>query len=292
MTKTKPPNPGIYPDVPDDEYHAWDAVNQSAIKEGVYSMRRMRHALDGGDPPTDAMIFGTALHTYCLQPENMLDDYIAAPKVDRRTKAGKEKWAQFQTTAAGKTIVDEDQLAMMRAMRARLKANDAAARLLWGEGGQSELSAVWRDPGSGVLCKLRADRLVSDSGPVVICGDLKSTRAGGADPRTFARSAATFGYHIQAAFYLDGLCTLLGKDPNHALFYIIAAEKHTEAGDVAVYYFDFRSVERGREIYKRVLADVAVCQQMDSWGGYPQTEQPLTLPPWVFYDGDAPEGDF
>ena len=82
------------------------------------------------------------------------------------------------------------------AMAAAVRSHQAAAELL--RDGQAEQSFWWDDADTGLRCKCRPDWL---NGATVI--DLKTTTD--ASPAGFAKSCATFRYHVQASHYLAGL---------------------------------------------------------------------------------------
>jgi hypothetical protein len=49
--------------------------------------------------PTDAMKQGSLVDCLITEPQNFDRKYVVAPKVDRRTKAGKEAWAACEEQA-------------------------------------------------------------------------------------------------------------------------------------------------------------------------------------------------
>jgi len=81
MTERTPaPEPGIYPDVPFDEYAAWDAVNHSTLKTAEVSLERYKHCRDtGGGVDSAARLEGRVLHAYLLEPAVAATRYVATP---------------------------------------------------------------------------------------------------------------------------------------------------------------------------------------------------------------------
>ena len=82
-----------------------------------------------------------------------------------------------------------------------------------------EIAIVWDDPETGLRCKARID-FVSEYDGWTVVGDLKSSI--NAAPKQWARAVANYGYHRQAAFYLDG-CNAIS--PHDRLFAWIIQEK-------------------------------------------------------------------
>jgi len=104
--------------------------------------------------------------------------------------------------------------------------------------------------------------------------DLKSTQDAS---EHFAKSCANYGYHRQAAMYLDGLRTL-GLDAEHFIF--VAAEKAPPYA-VGVYELDYDAIERGRDLYRADLELLARCMERDEWPAYSPELVTLSLPRWA-----------
>lgn len=87
--------PGIYQDISNEDYHnspECNALSAGGIKSILKTPAHFK-AAQTGNSPTPAMIFGSAAHSYILTPQ--LGEVVQAPDINRRTKAGKEEWAEF-----------------------------------------------------------------------------------------------------------------------------------------------------------------------------------------------------
>lgn len=184
----------------------------------------------------------------------------------------KAQWAENNGHRNVLTTEGWDQLHRMRdAVMAH-----PAARALMSRPGKAEQSVYWIDPTTGELCRCRPDfwtdcDLVVD---VKTCDD--------ASPEGFAHSIQKWRYHVQDAFYTDGL-TAAGRPPRAFLF--LAVEKDAcvvdgQAKGVAVYALDAESRELGRAQYRENLAQYAQCRQSGKWPGYGEKVQPIGLPVW------------
>ena len=81
------------------EYHAdYSRVSNSMLSVFRQSRRRyFQRFVEQSMPapePTAAMQLGSLVHTLLLEPDDAAK-LVVAPKVDRRTKAGKEEWQAF-----------------------------------------------------------------------------------------------------------------------------------------------------------------------------------------------------
>ena len=268
------PDHGWHLGVPEDVYHQqWAAVSRSNL---VRVLRSPAHAMaDRGTSPGRAMVVGSACHALALEgPEAYAARYAVAPRVDRRTKAGKVAWAAFSdmskmTGQEVLTAVEGDQVEAM-AMAAR--AFKPFAELL-DQPHTAEGSLVWTDKDSGLLCKARPD--LAAEGVLV---DFKTSRD--ARPRPFARDAVDYGLDMQAAFYLDGWRAVHGESLRGKLFAFCVVEKTAPHG-VVWYYPDDAMIDNGRARYKRALALWAYCVEAGEWPSYSNQPQMLSLPPWA-----------
>ena len=103
--------------------------------------------------PTAAMLFGTLVHSMVLEPESVDALYLASPRFDRRTKAGKEALAEFEAQAEGKVVVDMDTFQRAQRTAEAVLTHPTAGPLF--KGGNAEITARWEQ--HGLPCKARVD---------------------------------------------------------------------------------------------------------------------------------------
>ena len=221
------------------------------------------------------MRVGTAIHTAVLEPETFLDRYVILPEgIDRRTKDGKAEYAilEGKAEAKGAQLLPYADFDKVMAIKSACHTHPMAKQLF--RDGKAEMSVFWTDEETGVLCKCRPDWLLGGDNPAIL--DLKSTED--ASPDGFTRSAYKYRYHVQAAWYLDGLEAALGVKPD--VFMFLAVEKSAPYAP-AFYYADDAMITAGRAEYRRLLRLFAKCQSENDWPGYPTKLQALTLPKWA-----------
>ena len=264
--------PGIRNDLSNDTYHATAGISKSGLdliarSPAHYAARYLQGVRQ---EPTPAMTEGTAFHAAALEPERFAADYVVSPDVRRGTKA----WDAFVAKHPGREILkpaDYDRIARM----AEAVHRHTFARTLL-TGGRTEQSVFWRDEETGVLCKCRPDYWRADNTIV----DLKSTTDAGRV--AFEKAVAKYRYHVQAAFFADGIHSVTGIEPGifDLDFCFIAVEKEPPYGG-AVYLASAAMVETGRRIYRENLALYADCLNAGIWPGYPETVQTIDLPRWA-----------
>lgn len=268
------PEPGIYNNVPMSEYHKWPAISNSGLGHLSRSPAHYKAYLDEPPADTKAFQFGRAVHSAILEPDVFKDQYVCAPPLDRRTKAGKEAWAVLVEERGAENILAESDYLTCLKMRASVWKRKAATGLLGGDG-NCEVSAIFVDDTTGVTCKVRADRISPKlAGGTIV--DLKTTTD--ASLLNFEKSIFNFGYHRQGAFYLAGFYAA-GIDVQH--FSIIAVEK-TPPYEVGVYRLTEGAIEAGMEQVNRLMSIYAECKEKDEWPGYPDKVKDIALPAWAW----------
>lgn len=270
--------PGVHGNVPAAEYHRWDHVSNSRLS--ILHDRtpaHLRAAIENPPPATDAQVIGTATHVAILEPDAFDGLYVRSPKFDRRTNAGKAAAAEFEAKYADRTPLKDDDYDLCLAMRDAVHAH-RAARALVREAAGRELSLVWDDLYTGVRCKARLDGLARSINAIV---DLKTTSD--ASPREYAKSVHKWGYHRQAAFYLDGAAVL---DIDCTDFAQVVVEKSAPYG-VVVYRIDEAAIEAGRRQLRRLIRTYSECLDSGVWPAFGDTIQSITLPPWAWSQIEA-----
>lgn len=192
-----------------------------------------------------------------------------------------ELWSDLvelnRITNDGKEIISQEEFAEISAMRDAVMAHPKAGALLAPGAGVAEMSCYWRDPETGVLCRCRPDFYRTDG--VVV--DLKSTVD--ASPDGFSKSINSWRYHVQAAFYLDGIRSAIEQGASDMAlpqaFVFIAVEKSAPHA-VAAYFIEAESVDIGRREYRADLDRYAECVASNRWPGYGDKIQSIGLPEW------------
>lgn len=208
--------------------------------------------------PTKALLFGIAAHMAVLEPERFEAEYVTAPAVDRRTKAGKEEYAAFLEENAGKTVISREDMDTIRDMVEAIRANKTASDLLTGS---HEVAVTWPDPDTGVGCKAKFDCITEHDGkPYVV--DYKTTES--CEDGAFERAARKYGYKFQAGMYSEGFFQSYLTECGFAF----VAQEKTAPYLVRVYFCDPEFVKEGYDQFRTLLGMYYECNQRDEWPGY------------------------
>lgn len=256
--------PGIYDNLPAEEYHSGPGVSVSTLKRFSEAPAKcLVHR-----PETPALARGTLVHCAVLEPE-MLESRFVATDVERR---GTKAWDAAEAAAAGRTLVKRVDWDEALAMRDAVQAHPVARELL-SPGLLTEQSIYWRDERTGLLCRGRADVLRLDMRIIV---DPKTTRD--ASSRGFGRAAGDLKYHLQAQWYLDGVEQAGGWRPETFIFIAIESEPpHL----VACYEVEPAHLDVAKRQLVELLDRYAACKARNIWPGYSDTLERLQLPGWA-----------
>ena len=266
--------PGLYPDLPAEQYHATHAMSAGGLKRmsqspaHFYGLQLDPNRPAGGTTP--AMQNGTLVHTALFEPHTLADRYVVKPDdFDGRTQAGKV-WLAANTD---REVVDAKQMAAARAQAASVLRLPEVAALM--TDGQAEASAFWIDEETGELCKCRPD-WTSPAGDGVVLVDGKTCQD--ASPDGFSRSIWNFDYHLQAAWYSDGYEKATGL---RVYGFVFAAVESAWPHAAAAYMLDDDVLDKARAKNRALLNLYAECKRTNHWPGYPAQIQPITLPRWA-----------
>lgn len=127
-----------------------------------------------------------------------------------------------------------------------------------------EQTIIWREPTSGLLVKVRVDKLADispeaaadveqlDAGIGVT--DIKTMRhKGRRTPWMFMKSAKDLGYHVQDALYRDAVQAAFPSELVNFYFIAICSEGDFET---STWRLPDEAVEQGREFYQQQLLDI------------------------------------
>lgn len=277
------PEPGVYEDVPFEEYVRWDAVSNSRL--GKLATSPKHYLLPFGET-TESMLFGTLTHGGVLEGESLSKRYAVlrdwhldegnvtatGKRSDSKaTRYYKERLQDFTAAHEGKEFVTLDQFRRMKSILDAVLGDRAAADLFT-EPGAAELSMVWDDPETGIRCKGRIDKLGEGR-----FGDLKTI----ADISAASRHVAKFGYHRQQAFYQTGWAVLNGGELLQPwLSFVESNAPHC----VLTAPVSELALAAGRFEFAALLRKLQDCHVSGCWPG-PSPPQEWCLPDWAMPSG-------
>lgn len=186
--------------------------------------------------------------------------------------------AEHEVANEDKETITEEEAAEVEAIRAAVQAHPVASKLLNEEDGEAELSCFWTDPKTGLELRCRPDFWNKKLNIIV---DLKTSRD--ASYEGFCKSINDWRYHVQEAFYRDGINETikqakLGIKPVSKFVFVVIEPVAPYA--IGVYTIDPLSQKIGQIEYRKNLDTLAECLEKDEWPGYPVQVQTAGLPEW------------
>lgn len=269
------PAPGIYEHIPFDEYVGWDAINHTRLCR--IDKSPLNYLVAPEREKSQAFQLGSFVHAGVLEPDSVADRYVVMPdfakspaNVDakgvRSTSAAttwcKQAVQSFHDAAKllGKEVVTEEQQKQLVGAAQAFKSRPDFVRTV--NTGRCELSIVWNDRHTGLLCKARIDcacptRLI----------DLKTTddsQNKGPLGDEFDWAIGRYSYHTQAAWYADGWETLTG-DRLPFWFAVVTTQKPHQCLFAPL---GEASMDIGRTKNRERMSIVLACKERDKWPGY------------------------
>ena len=266
-------NPGINHNVPEDEYHAFRAVSKSTLWSFAKNPSKWKKLEDAGirREPTPAMQWGSLVDAMLLQPEEVERSFAVSPYDDFRTKDAKA-WRDAET----RTVITQSTFDSAKAAADSVLSNPIAGDVL--SGAETQVSVLVEgdetQTGERFLAKSRIDIVPGEPFASWVF-DLKTTQS----LSDMDRTIANFGYHVQAAWYLDMYNAAAGEARSPWGFVFVESEFPYET---AVVELDPLAIERGREWYLGALAKWCKCHRDGKFPSPFDGEIPvISLPKWA-----------
>ena len=239
--------PGIYEDIPYEEYAQIPAFRSHDLTAVIKCPYRWKHQKEMTQTP--ALLEGRVQHTVFLEHHNFDKEFVIQPNIDRRTKVGKEDYANFMTSVGERTAISRDLYAVCMERRAVVQEYVPA------KDHKTELTLVFELHRHPFKCRLDwydGERV----------WDLKPCRD--ASPRGFRNAINSFNYHMQAALYLDG-CKASGLRADG--FNFLAQEK-AHPYPYGVYTLSDEALEYARARNEQALDLLLKCKDKDDFRPY------------------------
>ena len=273
---------GIVLGLEESLYHARPELSSTDARLILESPAKYRWKKDHPPlvEPSKKFDVGSAVHSKVLgtgyEAIPIPAEYLASNGAASTTAA---KTFIAEVRAAGKIPLKLEEFEPINAQAESVLAHPAA-RQLFGQPADAEVSVFATDPKTGVDVRARFDFLPNDftlGAPSRVSVDLKTARD--ASPRGFTKSIAEYSYDVQRAWYLDALKWTTGED---AEMVFCAVEKDAPYL-VGVYQLPTIWVEMGKTKARRARQVFAEATANDVWPGYGDGVELLSPPTWLIY---------
>lgn len=269
--------PGIYRYIPMADYLALPFFSPHYLAKGwlnelTFSAAHMKAKNDAvEDEPTEYMKLGSLVHSLALEPEVALQTLVVMPDIAeevfrelmadpknegreesirkglRNRSIYKSRVAAFKAENANKEMVDPRLMEKASYMSRALRQSSQAMSLL-STAGDSEVTLVWCDRETGLMCKRRPDKRGLE---MKTCYDISA----------FQTSIFKYGYDLQAAMECDGWAEL-GRPLAEQWFIVLESSPpfSVQAAPIGRHLLDF-----GRNRYRVALRAAREGLESGSW---------------------------
>jgi exodeoxyribonuclease VIII len=272
---------GIFDGIPNYEYHnELQAISKSDLDlidkaPFIYHQKLMgEYSVN----ETDAMNFGSLVHTAILEPE-LLSGYVSDANFleagGRTTKGYKSALEMFKALNPNTTVIKKEDFETLENIKKEVESNKLIQSLL--SDGKAEQTVLWNEQGLDFKC--RPDYMREWEGKTLAI-DLKTTKS----CKDFERAIANFRYHVQAAHYTTGLINILKKP---VLFIFIVLEKEYPFGS-RIIALDDMTLELGVKVRQANIDTLKKCMAEGFYPKYEKEKEPqieiVNVPNWAFYN--------
>lgn len=265
--------PGIYDDIPPEEYHKAAGLSKSGMVEFALSPRHYITPETITQEKQRLFDVGQATHTLILEPELETETVMVLPRgVNKTHKVGKR--LAEEAKESGRVLLTSAQHDQIIGMRLSVWEHPKCRQIL--EGCVCEQSLFWDHPDYGFRCKARWD-FHKEGKASRLVGDLKTT--GDARPYKFQKVYADLKYYWQGEWYLSSGDAVLGPK-EHEVFVFIVVEREPPHG-VMVYEMSVEDRLAAIEEMTPLLASYAECLETREWPCYQQHTEIISLPTWA-----------
>lgn len=261
-------------EIPNAEYHAGPGLSASQIADWLDSCPAYwRQDARTASEPTEAMRFGTLVHTMALEPDEVSARYAVEPchidgvPINRRKPAHREWLALWRSELDdAQELVDGATWTRAYELAQAVRRDPRWAPLRAADDAVVERSYYWTDEDTGLECRCRPDLYAAG-----IVLDLKTTRDSAAP--AFARQADNLHYALKAAWYLHGIEKATGTRPDGFVWVAVSDRLVPEW-----YSLDPERLELGTRAWQKALAEIAACYEADEWPSFSDQAGIVNLP--------------
>ena len=248
----------IYENITREEYVKLEGINASSLKPYYESVMNGNYEASLSRKESDAMRFGTMVHSLILEPEKFSNEYAIMPQSPINEKTGEpygkttKKYAEwYENLPKGKIYYSQDDFELIDRIQTNIDNNEPASKILKACP-KRETAITWTDEATGIKCKALID-FMGDK----IVGDLKTTRSIPIRDTEELTAKAIFWDLVsnrnllQFSFYFDG-CK--ANDLDVEKFAVIFAKNNGNC-DIATAFLSDNSIEYGRDMYQRAMCN-------------------------------------
>lgn len=276
--------PGVYK-IPEADYHADPCPLPSLSSSGARKIMSECPALywyDRNNPreKTNALDVGSLAHAMILEGDEWRNRFAVLPE-DHNARTNEGKAIQAGYEESGMTVIKHADFEKVAAMADAIRAHKLASAVF--SNGRPEMTLAWQDKQFGIWKRVLLDWLPNDGGRIF--ADMKTTIS--ANPEALRKTMYNYGYHQQAAWYLDGIKALgLTDRPS----FIFVFQEKQPPYQVVIAQPDETALMWARTLNEKASETFARCLDAGHWPGYSDDVEVLSLPGFAEHEYQRRDG--
>jgi hypothetical protein len=259
--------PGVHVGLSEALYHSDPALSSTGARwllrcPAMYQWRST-HSVH-----SDTFDLGKAAHARLLKAG---PGVVVVDAPTWQTKAARQARDEARGAGLVPLLADVDEQVTAMAEAARL---DPLIRMIFDGPGVAEQSLFWKHR-SGLMCRARPDWTCTGRTKLLV--DYKTTKS--AAPDDLPAAIARYGYHQQAAWYLDGAAALAVVPPDASFLFVFQEVTPPYLTNVVQLADD--AIMVGRRQNEQAVGVYHRCLETGVWPGYTSGRAGIvSLPSW------------
>lgn len=250
------PVAGLYRFPAREDRIATDWISQSNLKEILKTPADYAHRLANPLKETESMRRGSAVHCALLEGVDVCEERFIQEKKFPRTKIGSVEAGLWKEAKAGKTVLKSNDFSAVYGMFKACNENSQFTKLL--SCSVNEVSFLYQV--SDMWLTGTIDLVIEKA---QCLGDFKTTS--NADTISFTQSVQNYGYHFQAAYYLDAYNAITGSTYSR---FVMPVVESSPPYKTRLFSLSEATIDKGRELYLSALQTLSECTATGIWPGY------------------------
>lgn len=246
-------------------------LNGWLSKSMLWQFNQSPYAWLFGPPfkPTDAMTYGTVVHTLLYQPDEVGDFFAVCPFDDFRKKEARE-W-KSDALASGKEVIKQSEVERAQQLADTISESTQYQSIGLYESEVSCYTSIMEQPVRGMIDMVPSwGNALADLKTTAIIGSVKDLQS----------KIINLGYHMQAALYLDIYNDITGDDRDEFKFLFVETGG---AHEMALVTIKDDWLVAGRDAYMNAIAKWIECKATGCFPMQHKDEIILEMPKWARY---------
>lgn len=274
--------------ITDNQYHAdRTSVGSGQVRQCYQSPYAFYDKYYGDnqveEEEEDHFKVGKMVHMAILEHQRFKDLYVVMPEFIGLTKDGKpsaqskeakeKRQAWMSDLPPGAMVCTKDQLDMITGIAQAIMRHPQGEQIL--KGCRPEVAGYYRDPETGIKCRIKPDLLRLDGKAMT---DFKTAKS--SDETFFGSQAFSLRHDMQLFMYKEGARIINGQAPE--MVFSLAVEKKRPY-EPAIFFWNQEDLAQAEYDYRAGLRKMRECIDSGKWPYRQVMIERIRTPQWFIY---------